>query len=187
MDRRIRKTQQTIQQAFFKLLQQESFKEVTVQQIADSTDINRSTFYAHYLDKYDLLEKIEDALIADIFNSINTETYDGTQLTANLVEQIDEHMPWFELLFKMGRDSEIQDKLYTLVYQHLETFKDIDDTIGHIPFSYFMSYAAGAGLSLISHWIKDDHRIPKEDLIRYFNEIIINGPGSIVRQNIKES
>ncbi len=34
-------------------------EEITVQQIADLADVNRSTFYTHYYDKYDLLEKLE--------------------------------------------------------------------------------------------------------------------------------
>ncbi len=37
-----------------------NLEEITVQQIADLADVNRSTFYTHYYDKYDLLEKLED-------------------------------------------------------------------------------------------------------------------------------
>ena len=56
-DRRIRKSQNAIKSAFLELLQQQYFNDITVQQITDLADINRGTFYTHYLDKYDLLEK----------------------------------------------------------------------------------------------------------------------------------
>ena len=59
-DRRIRKSQQAIKTAFIDLLHKYDFNDVTVQQITDLADINRGTFYTHYLDKYDLLDKMED-------------------------------------------------------------------------------------------------------------------------------
>ena len=51
-DRRIRKSQQAIKTAFIDLLHKYDFNDVTVtvQQITDLADINRGTFYTHYLD-----------------------------------------------------------------------------------------------------------------------------------------
>lgn len=44
-DRRIRKSQSAIKSAFLELLQQQTFNDITVQQITDLADINRGTFY----------------------------------------------------------------------------------------------------------------------------------------------
>ncbi|PTG02991.1 TetR family transcriptional regulator, partial [Staphylococcus chromogenes] len=59
-DRRVRKTQKAIKGALIQLLKQHPFEQITIQHIADEADINRATFYQHYLDKYDLLDQIED-------------------------------------------------------------------------------------------------------------------------------
>lgn len=56
-DRRVRKSQTAIRQAFINLLYKYELEQITVQQISDLADVNRSTFYTHYIDKYDLLEK----------------------------------------------------------------------------------------------------------------------------------
>ena len=58
-DRRIRKSQQAIKATFIDLLHKYDFNDVTVQQITDLGDINLVHFM-HYLDKYDLLDKMED-------------------------------------------------------------------------------------------------------------------------------
>ncbi|MEK3850480.1 TetR family transcriptional regulator [Paenibacillus sp. FSL R7-0340] len=47
-----------IERALIELLQQHDFKDITIKKICDQSLIGRSTFYSHYLDKYDLLEKI---------------------------------------------------------------------------------------------------------------------------------
>ena len=69
-DRRIRKSQQAIKTAFIDLLHKYDFNDVTVQQITDLADINRGTFYTHYLDKYDLLDKMEDEHVYIVRNFI---------------------------------------------------------------------------------------------------------------------
>ena len=55
-DPRITRTRQLIVKAFQELLGEKDFESLTIQEIADRATINRVTFYAHFEDKYDLLE-----------------------------------------------------------------------------------------------------------------------------------
>ena len=77
IDRRIRKSQVAMRNAFIELLHQHQLEEITVQQIADLADVNRSTFYTHYYDKYDLLEKLEDQQLEEIRDFIHDEKLNG--------------------------------------------------------------------------------------------------------------
>jgi len=52
------KTERDMQQALLTLLTQKTMRQVTVADICQASLTSRSTFYAHYLDKYDLLEKM---------------------------------------------------------------------------------------------------------------------------------
>lgn len=56
-DLRVRRTRKLIQQAFLELTVEQGFAALTVRDITKRAMINRSTFYRHYLDKYDLLEQ----------------------------------------------------------------------------------------------------------------------------------
>ena len=49
-----------------------------------------------------------------------------------------------------------------------------------------MSYVSGAGLSFLRHWVEDDQRVPKEDLIQYFYDIVNNGPATILQREIEK-
>jgi AcrR family transcriptional regulator len=55
-DMRIIKTQNSLVNAFLKLLERRSFSRITVCDVCQSAMVGRSTFYAHFKDKYDLLE-----------------------------------------------------------------------------------------------------------------------------------
>jgi len=56
LDPRIRRTRNLLEQALFKLLETKSFEEISIQDITEAATLNRGTFYAHYTDKYALLE-----------------------------------------------------------------------------------------------------------------------------------
>ena len=67
-ERRYRRTEALILNGLTTLLQQKSIKEITVRELADLVDINRSTFYLHYTDIYDLLEKTEQRLLQQLLD-----------------------------------------------------------------------------------------------------------------------
>ncbi len=56
-DLRVRRTRKMLMQALIDLTIEKGFSAITVQDIAERAMINRATFYRHYLDKYDLLDK----------------------------------------------------------------------------------------------------------------------------------
>jgi len=56
LDPRIKRTRQLLQQALMELMAEKSFQAITVQDIAERATVNRVTFYAHFADKYALLE-----------------------------------------------------------------------------------------------------------------------------------
>ena len=80
-DPRIRRTRQLLQQALAQLLRTRDFDKLSVQEITDAAGVNRATFYAHYPDKFALLE----CMVAGRFHALLDErgvVFDGTCSTA---------------------------------------------------------------------------------------------------------
>jgi AcrR family transcriptional regulator len=77
----MRRTRQLLQGALRTLMQQKSFDEISVQDLADAATVNRATFYDHYTDKFALLE----ALVAGGFHQLLHDrgvSYDGSCASA---------------------------------------------------------------------------------------------------------
>ena len=70
VDRRVRKTKAQLRAGLARLMQKKSIKEITVKELVDEVDINRSTFYLHYSDIYQMLESIENELMDEIAQAI---------------------------------------------------------------------------------------------------------------------
>jgi AcrR family transcriptional regulator len=58
VDPRVRRTRKLLQQAFLDLFQEKGFASISIQDIAERATVNRATFYAHFADKYELLDSI---------------------------------------------------------------------------------------------------------------------------------
>lgn len=54
------RTDKAITQALISLLKEKPFEKITVQDILDETPVTRSTFYKHYHDKYEIVEKMQE-------------------------------------------------------------------------------------------------------------------------------
>jgi len=65
-DRRIQKTKDAIQSAFAKLLREKSIDKMTVKQLCETANINKSTFYLHYRDIYDCADYLRDAIVDEL-------------------------------------------------------------------------------------------------------------------------
>lgn len=71
VDLRIVKTRANIKNTFIELLSEKEFNEITIQNILDKALINRSTFYKHYSDKYELAEQLVDEVLKNTALFIN--------------------------------------------------------------------------------------------------------------------
>jgi AcrR family transcriptional regulator len=65
-DRRITKSQEAIKKAVIELMSEKKYDDITIQDISDRANLNRGTIYSHYLDKYDLLDKLIEEHINEL-------------------------------------------------------------------------------------------------------------------------
>ena len=64
-DRRVRRTRERLRESLLALLGEKDLRAVTVKELTDRADVNRGTFYAHYRDIYDMLERMEEELFEE--------------------------------------------------------------------------------------------------------------------------
>ncbi len=68
MDLRVVKTEKIIRESFLELRNEMPLEKIRVKDICDKALINKSTFYKHYSDVFDLSDKMEDEFISSIIN-----------------------------------------------------------------------------------------------------------------------
>src|SRR5580692_7001512 len=77
LDPRIRRTRRLLQEALKRLLEEKEFDRLTVQEITEAATLNRATFYAHYPDKFALLEELIRVTFLELLAQRHVR-FDGT-------------------------------------------------------------------------------------------------------------
>ena len=169
-DRRVRRTRELLRGAFLSLIAEKGYDRITVQDILDRADVGRSTFYAHYRDKEDLLrggfEDISAALAAerDAAES-DTGAGDDAELLGPLLAvftHVEGHRQfWGPLSRKGGADlitRLLRESVDDLVRQHLQP-RFGGSAIDPTQLEIAVQLVAGACMGLLVWWL-DDEDIP---------------------------
>ncbi len=89
MDRRIQKTKKAFYLAFLELLKTKNVDQITVTALVQEADVNRSTFYKHYVEKEDLLNEMIESVLNDLRTAYD-EPY--KQTTTFSIENLQPYM-----------------------------------------------------------------------------------------------
>ena len=87
-DYRVRVTKMLIRKEFTELLKKKPIQEITVREICERTGINRSTFYNHYQDVYDLLEQIENEMLGELAENLKNVVSENDPMNMELFKGI---------------------------------------------------------------------------------------------------
>lgn len=101
-----------IKEAFLTLLEEKPINKITVKELCEKADINRATFYTHFSDCFDLLEKIEGDILAEFERSLSlVEKYDVTVLVSAICDIIDGNKRVLKLIAFEGASSSLIPKM----------------------------------------------------------------------------
>ena len=180
-----RRTKQLIQKSFMEILQNKSFDSITVGDIAKAANINRGTFYLHFLDKFDLLDQIEQQLFEDLgnhidelqsnYSPIHTFEKGQEQLAATLFSSIKMHSPLLKIFLsdrgRAGFHLRFRAAFSEKVRANLEKNQSFNASL-KVPMEYFLSFITSAFLGLIEQWVQNDlDKTPKEMTTLYIDII----------------
>lgn len=111
-NKRRRESMEKIEKAFVELLQERELKEITVSDICKKTELNRSTFYANYIDIYDLADHLREKLekeFSELFTDEDTREATGA---VKMFTHIRDNQLFYKTYFKLGYDEKHQVMIY---------------------------------------------------------------------------
>lgn len=166
-DLRKLRTRKLIKNAFIELLQEHDIEKITVQRLAETATINRVTFYLHYRDIPDMVEKMADEMIQDISSVIHTndtrrDTESGKRESfVHLLEYIAENGKFFKTVLGPHGLPIFREKLHALFKKNI--LSALDRSSSHsfvqkagIKQDILIWYDSSALLGIIISWLQND-------------------------------
>ena len=183
MDRRVRKTRRQLRECLISLLKEKKVQDITVRELTDMADLNRGTFYLHYKDVFDLLEKTETEL-QDEFNQLvlKHDAVDLKQRPAVIFNEIYtlvyENADLIEILLGENGDLNFVNRLKKLIREKcLKDWMEVFRTGNPAVFDAFFSYIASGCVGLVQYWLQTGLKETPEQMAKLTEHIITKGIG----------
>ena len=141
MDLRIEKTERGIKNAFIELRSRKPLEKITVRELCELACINKSTFYSHYKDIYDLSDSMEAEVVMSITNSISHPEYimeNPAEFTKELFMAYLSQNSLTMILFSGKQRNHFADRIKTSIKEMIfEKYPEYrDDAVKNIILSY---------------------------------------------------
>lgn len=160
-DRRIRKTKAQLRAGLAKLMQEKSIKEITVKELVEEVDINRSTFYLHYTDIFNMLSTIEEELLEEIRQTIHNHPVSPFNESSfpfieDIFQILAENKAICNALLGPNGDIAFIHRIEDLISIHsLNVLRQtFPDTIEDLKYSY--SFCLSGCIGLVKTWLTSD-------------------------------
>lgn len=176
-DRRIRKTKKVLLQSLTQLMNEKRISDITVKELTDLADMNRSTFYKYYKDIFDMLEQIETEMLID-FSKAFEKLNKGTNNYANLLsflthifEYVQSNADICKILLGPDGDYPFIEKFKNAIIQSKPPF---DESVPKVKIHFLRPYIIAGCIGVIQQWLKDNLNVPPKDMAAIVAEMAQN-------------
>lgn len=185
-DLRIKKTKKALQNTIIKLLSKKSFEEIKVSEICDESYINRTTFYAHYKDKYELFNDTIKSLKTDLTDNLskNKEIKSSLDYIMKLLDiyldHIEENKEVYLPILKHNKNGIIMDMIFNTLEKDLtEKTSNYYDIVNlNIPIELIIKFYVGGIFYVGIEWLNNSNKYSKDEIQNHLKTIIANGIGN---------
>lgn len=182
-DRRIRRTKKQLTEALAELLRQKPLKSITVNELTELADVNRGTFYLHYRNIYDMVDKIRGEIFErfnEIISVYSPHKNELLPLLKELFELLSEYSDLAESLMGRNGDAVFVDTLKNLIKKRcfLNVY-DMANTKNDPKLAYFYSFSLTGCLGIFEEWLESGMKETPEQMAAITEELMLKGYGAI--------
>lgn len=180
-DRRIKRTKMLLQNALVDLMLEKAVGKISVKELTQKADVNRSTFYLHYLDIYDMLEQMENEFVETIqgfFHDFFTPLPTSMPLTlfVSISEWLEQDKEYYVKLLRGSAsgyifeelESRIRDEFLTLLYLIFLDEESLD-------LRTRVNFTVSGTVGVLRMWVMEGGNISLVELSETIDDILNNG------------
>lgn len=182
IDRRTRKTKKILLHCLTELMSKKKINQISVKELADLADVNRSTFYLYYKDIFDMVEQIENEMFIEFIDAFKKYAKENGTYKSSLdfytyiFEYVKNNAEICKIL--LGPDGD---------YSFIKKFKNaiiqikppLDNQIPQIEIHFIRPYIISGCIGVIQQWLTDGLNVPPKEMAAIITRAIKNISGNL--------
>ncbi|MDP3853317.1 TetR/AcrR family transcriptional regulator [Phenylobacterium sp.] len=189
-DRRALRTRTALHRALIGLIVERDYDEISIADITEAADVGRSTFYAHFTDKDDLLRRGLGHLRGHLLEA--RDSAGGGEGAASrtlwfsrfMTEHLKEQHQLYRALMRGRAGPIIIDKIKELLSELVRTelaARENGSGAQAAPPEIAVRFVVGAYMSVVTWWLDRGARETPEEIDQAFRELALGGLGTLLR------
>ncbi len=182
-DLRVQRTRKMLEDAMIELTVEKGFSSLTVRDITERARVNRSTFYRHYLDKYDLLSQYMtglESLTADDESMWEDDSEDIPNGLVRLLRHVKRYGDFYRVMLGgLGDPVFVQRFRQNTVDRFRELIASYEPKLDPKgpPLDMRLSYVSCAGIGAIMWWLESEKPCSAEQLAAWLGNLSTTSMG----------
>ena len=184
-DRRVKYTKMVLKQTLIRLLEERPISKISIKEICEAADVNRSTFYAHYQDQYDLLRQLELEVLSEIneyLAGLNFKAYEpeSFQIMNRIFEYVVANAPLCRVLLGENGDPLLQKEIMMIIQR--QSIKELQGqkTIDAETAEYLLLFAVSGGIGIVHKWLQSGMKKTPREMAELVTKLMYQGVSSLL-------
>lgn len=179
VDRRVIKTRRQLKKGLAALMKEKSVNQITVKELVEEVDINRSTFYLHFKDIQDLLREIEENMEAQIKRAIEEHPIvSGNENAFYFIEDmfrvLDEEREISKALIGPNGDMGFIHRIERIIKENSRGTLEKMFPGKKEDLKYFYAFCLSGCLGLVKVWLNEGEEKSSEEMAQMTFNMIAN-------------
>lgn len=176
-DRRVKYTKMVLKDALVEMMQKQHISQISIKSLCELADINRSTFYAHFTDQFDLLRQVEQEVLANLKLFLEAQDYEDNQpvsqqVLIKILDYVKDDSALFKALLSKNCDVAIQKDIVSLTQVVSVKY---DNHVDARTIEYIVEFGINGCVSILNKWLKDDMPESTESMAELLLQILYYG------------
>lgn len=179
-DLRVTKTKKNLYEGLMQMMKEKAFEEIKVSDICNVALTNRSTFYDHFADKYELLDSLINDLEKDLVEKLeeNNIYSNAKDYYMKMIEiffnHISDNINVYSSVLKKNNNSIVMDMAFDAIFKDVENHIKKSDKLlaNEIPVDIITEFYVSAVVNVCLKYIKYPNKYKKDDILKYLDTLI---------------
>lgn len=165
-DRRVAMTKRMLKEALTEMLREVDIYHVSIRELCQRADINRTTFYKYYGSQFDLLADMENDLVEFLSNTIREYASNPKIIIRTVCEYMENHLEFGRLIINNNVDPLFPQKIFSLPVLREAVMEKTPGQQDDAVREYLFNYLTYGAYRVISMWLNKEQRETPDQIAR---------------------
>ncbi len=173
-DRRIFVTKRMLKDALIEMLKGKDIYHISIRELCEIADVNRSTFYKYYGSSFDLLADMEKDILEFIAKTVRHNESDPEKIISSVCNHLEENLEFIRLIVNNNVDPTFAQNLFAMDTIQESALKKFSADKSPAELEYIYNFLTYGAFRMVCVWLNKEERESPEEFARLINQMLLN-------------